>query len=276
MHYYKRNIGDYAKKAGRLTMLQHGAYTLLLDACYDRERFPTLDEAIEWTWASSTAEVEAVQFVLSRFFTLVDGVYIQARIKEELAEYEERSATNSRIARERETKRKEKSTNRARTVNDSPPADHESPPNHKPLTTNHISPTPSGEVEDSFSKFWACWPANERKQDKAKCLAKWRRDKLTQHLDAILRDVSAKKQTQKWRDGFVEAPLVYLTGKRWEDSATGATAVKKNSEQYAALHRDSSWWREAGFESVWDAMASRCWHDNADQFHEGKRTKEAA
>ncbi len=116
-------------------MLQHGAYTLLLDACYDRERFPTMDEAIEWTWASSPAEVEAVQFVLSRFFTLVDGVYLQARIQEELAEFEERSATNSRIARERETKRREKSTKRGQSVNDSPPDYHESPPTHYPLPT---------------------------------------------------------------------------------------------------------------------------------------------
>jgi len=29
MHYFKRNIGDYHKKAGRLSMLEHGAYTLL-------------------------------------------------------------------------------------------------------------------------------------------------------------------------------------------------------------------------------------------------------
>ena len=70
MHYYKRNLGDYAKKAGRLSMLQHGSYTLLIDACYDRETFPTLEEAIEWTWASSTAEIEAVQFVLRKFLSL--------------------------------------------------------------------------------------------------------------------------------------------------------------------------------------------------------------
>ena len=68
MHYYKRNLGDYAKKAGRLSMLQHGAYTLLIDACYDREQFPTLDDAIDWAWASSAAEIEAVEFVLRKFF----------------------------------------------------------------------------------------------------------------------------------------------------------------------------------------------------------------
>lgn len=129
MHYYKRNLGDYAKKAGRLSMLQHGSYTLLIDACYDREQFPTRDEAIEWTWASTKEEVEAVEFVLSRFFTLEDGRYVQKRIQEEIAEYRAKAEKNRRIAIERETNRKTNSTKRTR-------ASHEAPPNQEPLTTN--------------------------------------------------------------------------------------------------------------------------------------------
>ena len=131
MHYYKRNLGDYAKKAGRLTMLQHGAYTLLIDSCYDREIFPTLEQALEWTWASTEAEVEAVKFVLSRFFTLdKDGCYVQDRILAELLHYHKNADTNKRIADEREAKRKENRTNRVQDVD-------EATPNHKPLTTNH-------------------------------------------------------------------------------------------------------------------------------------------
>jgi uncharacterized protein YdaU (DUF1376 family) len=138
MHFYKKNIGDYAKKTGRLTILQHGAYTLLMDACYDRERFPTLEEAIEWTWALSADEVAAVEFVLKRFFTLEDGIYVQNRIREEIIEYNGKSLKNKEIAIEREAKRKQESTKRARTVN-------ESPPNHKPQTINHEPITNSQE-----------------------------------------------------------------------------------------------------------------------------------
>ena len=131
MHYYKRNLGDYAKKAGRLTMLQHGAYTLLIDSCYDREVFPTLEQALEWTWASTEAEVEAVKFVLSRFFELdKEGCYVQDRILQELLHYHKNADTNKRIADEREAKRKENRTNRVQDVD-------EPPPNHKPLTINH-------------------------------------------------------------------------------------------------------------------------------------------
>lgn len=146
MHYYKRNLGDYAKKTGRLTMLQHGAYTLLIDSCYDRERFPTFEQAVEWTWASTEAEIEAVKFVLSRFFTLgEDGEYVQERILAELLEYHSKADKNKQIAIDRETKRREMRTNRAPDV-------HEPPPNHKPLTNNHKPVTNNHKPISSVSK----------------------------------------------------------------------------------------------------------------------------
>jgi len=110
-------------------MLQHGAYTLLIDACYDREAFPTMEQALEWTWASTQQEIEAVEFVLKKFFTLENGHYSQSRIVEELNTYHANSETNKRIAIEREAKRKENMTGGARTV-------YEPTPNHKPLTIN--------------------------------------------------------------------------------------------------------------------------------------------
>jgi uncharacterized protein YdaU (DUF1376 family) len=158
MHYYKRNLGDYAKKAGRLTMLQHGAYTLLIDSCYDREVFPTLEQAIEWTWASTEAEVEAVKFVLDRFFILDESnKYIQDRILQELLEYHAKADKNKQIAIERETKRRENNTNRSQLV-------HETTPNHKPrtknqepLTKNHIKTpkviAPEGVSIDLWNDF---------------------------------------------------------------------------------------------------------------------------
>jgi len=160
VHYYKKNIGDYAKKAGRLTMLQHGSYTLLIDACYDREQFPTLEQALEWTWASTEAEVEAVKFVLSRFFKLsTDGLYVQDRVLEELQNYHANAETNKRIAIEREAKRKGKSTNRA-------PFVHEPPPNQEPLTKEPVvgKPTKGSRLSPDWmlSKEWETWAQAER------------------------------------------------------------------------------------------------------------------
>ena len=136
MHYYKRNIGDYAKKAGRLSMLEHGAYTLLMDAIYDRETFPTLEEALDWAWARDDAEVAAIKFVLSKFFTLDGDRYVQKRIQDELDSYKAKAETNARIAKDREAKRKSKHEP-SRNVHEACEEKHEPSPNHKPLTNNH-------------------------------------------------------------------------------------------------------------------------------------------
>jgi uncharacterized protein YdaU (DUF1376 family) len=133
MHYFKRNIGDYHKKAGRLSMIEHGAYTLLIDACYDREKFPTKEDAIDWCWARSDLEIAAVEFVLSKFFTFENGVYLQSRIQEEIEEFHGKASKNKDIAINREAKRRD---DRARIVHASSPELHESSPNHKPITIN--------------------------------------------------------------------------------------------------------------------------------------------
>lgn len=176
MHYYKRNLGDYAKKAGRLSMLEHGAYTLLLDACYDRERFPTEAEAIEWAWARTEVEIAAVRFVLSRFFALTDGVYVQERIAEEVATYQRNAENNARIAKEREENRKKS----ARTVHEACDSGNEAPPNHKPLTTNQEPIKDKGARKRSPSfdasaielpewldrQVWGSWCADRKKRGK--------------------------------------------------------------------------------------------------------------
>ncbi|EOX9899864.1 TPA: YdaU family protein [Pseudomonas aeruginosa] len=158
MHYFKRNIGDYHKKAGRLSMLEHGAYTLLMDACYDRERFPTRDEAIDWCWARSAEEIAAVEFVLNRFFVLVDGRYTQERIAEEIESFYQKSEKNKQIALEREAKRR---ADRARNVHETC-ADGHLTTNQEPLTKNQEPKekplVPSGDDTAGYSaEFEACW-----------------------------------------------------------------------------------------------------------------------
>jgi uncharacterized protein YdaU (DUF1376 family) len=147
LHYFKRNIGDYHKKAGRLSMVEHGAYTLLMDACYDREQFPTLEQAYDWCWARTEEEKAAVRFVLEKFFVCQDGIYSQSRIQEEIARFHENSSTNARIAREREEKRR---TERERSVNGNDTNRHLTN-NHKPLTTNQ-EPVSIEEPKGSLSE----------------------------------------------------------------------------------------------------------------------------
>jgi uncharacterized protein YdaU (DUF1376 family) len=223
MHYYKRNLGDYAKKAGRLTMLQHGSYTLLIDSCYDRETFPTLEQALEWTWASTEAEVEAVKFVLNRFFTLdKDGCYVQDRILQELLEYHAKADTNKRIAIERETKRKEKSTNREQDVN-------EAPPNHKPLTINQKPQTnikPPTALSVRFDEFWKVYPKKIGKDAAKKAFDKRKPDQAM--FDTMLNAIHFQRSSDAWqRDGgqYIPNPATWLNQGRWQDEVTNFKPV---------------------------------------------------
>lgn len=201
MHYFKRNIGDYHKKAGRLTMLQHGAYTLLLDACYDREQFPTMEMAIDWTWSSSDDEISAVKFVLNKFFVEDNGTFIQYRIKDEIDRYQKNASTNQRIAIERETKRREKSTKREQSVNDSPP-------NQEPLTNNHKIITKV--TDDRFAEFWDLY---DKKVDPKKCKAKWARLKeseITKIFEVVESYVKSTPEKKYRRN-----PSTWLNNEGW-------------------------------------------------------------
>lgn len=87
VNYYERHLGDYARDTGHLSLLEHGVYTLLLDRCYATEQGIPEDQAYRLARARSEDERAAVDAVLSEFFTLEDGVWINARVLEEVERY---------------------------------------------------------------------------------------------------------------------------------------------------------------------------------------------
>lgn len=87
MNYYERHLGDYARDAAHLSMLEHGAYTLLLDRYYATESPIPEDQVYRIARARTPEECEAVDVVLAEFFVLEDGAYHQKRCDEEIARY---------------------------------------------------------------------------------------------------------------------------------------------------------------------------------------------
>lgn len=85
MNYYEHHLGDYAKDTGHLSMLEHGAYRLLLDRYYSTEEGIPAAQAYRMARARSEEERQAVDAVLEEFFTLEDGVWINRRAEEEIA-----------------------------------------------------------------------------------------------------------------------------------------------------------------------------------------------
>ncbi len=85
MNYYERHLGDYAKDTGHLTMLEHGAYTLLLDRYYATEQGIPADQAYRITRARTKDERAAVDSVLSEFFDLEKNLWTKGRVVEEIS-----------------------------------------------------------------------------------------------------------------------------------------------------------------------------------------------
>ncbi|MDY0046046.1 MAG: YdaU family protein [Thauera propionica] len=85
MNYYEHHLGDYAKDTGHLSMLEHGAYRILLDRYYSTEAGIPAAQAYRLARARSEEERQAVDVVLEEFFELVDGVWINGRAEEEIA-----------------------------------------------------------------------------------------------------------------------------------------------------------------------------------------------
>ena len=94
--------------------------------------------------------------------------------------------------------------------------------------------------------------------------------------------VLASLDKMRARGVDVSQALDNSTRNSWVDvyepkgAAVGGDAPKRGTDEYAALHKSAGWWRDAGFPTIWDAMASKCWHDNANEFRDGKRVEVAA
>lgn len=103
MNYYELHIGDYAKDAGHLSMLEDGAYRRLLDAYYGREHALPADprECCKLARATTKAERDAVAYVLREFFELLDDGHHQKRADQEIERFQDKQAKARRSANAR-------------------------------------------------------------------------------------------------------------------------------------------------------------------------------
>lgn len=100
MNYYEHHLGDYFKDAGHLSMIEHGAYRLLLDAYYIREApLPAeIKECCKLARASYKPERDAVAYVLREFFKLRADGWHQDRADREIERYKDKQAKAKRSA----------------------------------------------------------------------------------------------------------------------------------------------------------------------------------
>lgn len=108
MNFYKRYMGDYARKTKHLSLTQRGAYDALLDHYYANDGvIPTVHDSLYQVCAARCMlDEEAIVKVAEEFFPVNgDGIRHNKRADEELRTYRAQAETNKRIAQERETNR---------------------------------------------------------------------------------------------------------------------------------------------------------------------------
>ncbi|MEB3211288.1 MAG: DUF1376 domain-containing protein [Leptolyngbyaceae bacterium] len=220
MQYYRWFPGDYIRDTRRLTMLQHGAYRILLDEYMVGGKplpndLPTLYRVC---MALSGEEQAAVRYVLEEFFRLDGPHWKHKRCDEELAHQRERSDAAKRSVAARESRRQviERSSNDPSNVDRTI---IERSIERSSIQNQRKDKEHSSVVTDGFARFWATWPTSGRKVAKAECAKRWRMRGLEAQADVICKHVESSKSSKQWREGYEPAPLTYLNQRRWEDAA---------------------------------------------------------
>lgn len=130
MNYYKHHLGDYAKDTRHLSMLEHGAYRLLLDHYYATER-PIPDSlSVRIANARNGAEKSAVVSVLNQFFILEDGSWKHSKVVSVIEESQLKSGKASDAAKARWEAEEAMRTHNERSANAMLAT------SHKPLATS--------------------------------------------------------------------------------------------------------------------------------------------
>ena len=82
--------GDYLRDTRTLSPLRHGVYLLLLVYCWDTKGPVPLEEqdAAAITNCRSGEEIDALRYVLSKYFTRCEDGYYNERMQEEIADSE--------------------------------------------------------------------------------------------------------------------------------------------------------------------------------------------
>jgi uncharacterized protein YdaU (DUF1376 family) len=84
VNFYKHHIGDYAKKTGALTLLQHGAYFLLMQAYYGTEKPLPPQDLYKICRANTKKERECVDGIVQRFWQRTETGWVNSRCDEEI------------------------------------------------------------------------------------------------------------------------------------------------------------------------------------------------
>jgi uncharacterized protein YdaU (DUF1376 family) len=244
--------GDYLRDTRHLSTSKHGIYLLLLMHCWDQKGPIPLDEqeAAGIANCRSTDEIEALRYILGKYFVRCEDGWYNDRMQREVDRADAisgarqsagRAGANARMAklRERQANAQQlpsKSSASVQQVTLPPPPplplQPEIPPHEREAPRSIVYPP-------GFSEFWKAYP---RKQGKDKAFTQWKRLRPDRAmLDAMLAALVVQKASVDWRKdngAFIPHPSTWLSGGRWKDEPTTGDGLSVTERVMAQLEKE--------------------------------------
>ena len=157
MNFYPHHISDFNNATRHLTRVERSVYRDAIERYYDTES-PLSDDferLAKRLLCFSDEEKDALESVLSEFFTLTDAGYVNERCESEIVKYRANTSAKAMAGKASAEARKKRLTERQRKstrVQRKSTRVHNQEPitnNHKPITKNHI-PAPTVPEDDSL------------------------------------------------------------------------------------------------------------------------------
>lgn len=195
--------GDYLRDTRHLTPQKHGVYLLLLMHCWDQKGPVPLDEqeAAGVANCRSADEIDALRYVLGKFFTKCDDGWYNKRMAEEIANAAQYSSSlrqaglkSAEVRRARSLIRKKDKGRLNQGLTKAEPRSVSSSPSSalEPTPKKRTPPTPSFALPDWVpAQSWADW--EQMRVKKRKPLTDAARAINLRKLDVLRKDGSPPK-----------------------------------------------------------------------------------
>jgi len=219
VHYYQFNIGDYIANTARLSNLEDLCYRRLLDLYYLNERpFNECSNSVARE-IGFVDQIEIVEFILTKYFTLIDGFWCQNRADKEILTYQNKLDSASKAGKASAKARKLKASERP--LNDRTQSVE---PNikHKPLNNKHKTINTSLKDNGEFDLVWSMYEKKGNKktsQSKFNKLTDTNKKLMSEHLQDYI-DSTPDKQYRKNLE-------TYINQECWNDEIT----IKSSNQQ---------------------------------------------
>ena len=254
MNFYKRYPGDYGRDTALLSLVEHGAYTLLLDQYYSTERaLPAELEALfRICRAFSKDEQRAVTRVAEQFFPVgADGLRHNTRadrqIPQELKSIDAARENGKRGGRPVKAASQQNPLGFDGETQSEPKQNPLGLPNESEAEPTAKTPHPHtlrdqkhlAQQAARFDEFWDLYP---NRKGKADALAKWKARGLDAIADRILEDVRNRiERDPDWLRGYPPHGSTYVNQKGWEDDIPpprGVNGTPAASDNQRPIGRD--------------------------------------